>query len=530
MTPDEYAQAVHETLSAAVRSEFDERVETQADAVVEDIDAGRLDNDGFAVGLELEAYVTTPDGTLSRAPTALFGREGTTPELGVHNLELNTPPDTFDGPGLRRQARRLRDLVSAAREALPDGARLAMDAMWSIPPAEGTRSYLSAGVERDGVFLAEHMHADARYYALDAEVRDRVDGEIELSVPGVDLVVPSILLESLTASIQPHLQIPDAAAFPEYHNAAIRTMGPVLSLAANSPFLPADCYPSLADPMAAERLLDRMPHEHRIRVFEQSINAGLDADEHKVRVPRDLDHPSALPARVVDDVTYAPHLSDRPVAADAAGDEASVPYADRIPEYRHKRGTYWRWVRGVVGGDVPTGPDGESTDPGNDTASVRLEYRPLPTQPTVRDTVGLQALVVGVLRGIVLENHPLCELPWAAARDAFYSAVEDGPAAELAWVRADGSRTSDPDHIYAELFEYARRGLAASGLDGTTVDWFLDPIEARETAETTPSSWQRERVLELVRNDVTLPEAIRETRRVYLQRTRRTESFADWLY
>ncbi|MDR5671729.1 hypothetical protein RH858_00995 [Halalkaliarchaeum sp. AArc-GB] len=529
MTPDEYAAAVHESLAPETRREFDDRVETQADAVAADLAAGRLDNADFSVGLELEAYVTTSDGTLTRVPTELFGADGTNPELGVHNLELNTEPDVLDGPGMRRQARRLRELVSTARELLPDDRRLALDSMWTVPPAEGTRPYLSSGIEHDGVFLSQNMHADARYYALDNEVRNRADGEIELSVPGVDLTVPSILIESLTASIQPHLQVPNASSFPRYHDLAIRTLGPVLSLATNSPFLPADCYRPLEDSSAVERLLAAAPHEHRIPVFEDAINAGLAGEKRKVRVPNDLERLDRLPARVVADVTYAPHLYDDLPAASAATAEQSVPYADRIPEYRHKRGTYWRWVRGVVGGDVPTGADGEPTDPGNDTASLRLEYRPLPTQPTVRDTVAFQALVVGLLRGLVIEDHPLGELPWSDARDAFYAAVDDGPEAELSWVAADGTYTENRRHIRQELLEYARRGLAASGTDGTTVDWLLDPIEARVRLGTTPSSWQRDRVLSRVRGGETLPEAIRGTKRRYLDRAAASESFADWL-
>lgn len=528
MTPDEYAAAVNASLSPETRSEFAERVETQADAVAADLTAGRLDSADFAVGLELEAYVTAPDGTLAPAPDGLFDAGGTNPELGVHNVELNTEPDTLDGPGLRRQARRLRELVSDARVRLPDDRRLALDAMWTVPPTEGTRRYLSAGIERDGVFLASNMHADARYYALDDEVRNRAGGEIELSVPGADLAVPSILLESLAASMQPHLQVPEAAAFPRYHDLAIRTMGPALALAANSPFLPADCYRPIEDPSAVADLLEAAPHEHRIPVFEGAINAGLEPDERKVRVPRDLERIEELPERVVADVTYAPHLYDRPLAASDAA-EPEVPYADRIPEYRHKRGTYWRWVRGVVGGDVPVGPDGEPASPGNGTASIRLEYRPLPTQPTVRDTVGLQALVVGLLRGLVIEDHPLLELPWAAARDAFYDAVDDGHEADLAWVAEDGRRTADSEVIYEEVFEYARTGLAASGVDESTVDWLLEPIATRYEAGTTPSTWQRERVLETVAGGATLPEAIREAKREYLRRASSTESFADWL-
>jgi hypothetical protein len=54
-------------------------------------------------------------------------------------------------------------------------------------------------------------------------------------------------------------------------------------------------------------------------------------------------------------------------------------------------------------------------------------------------------------------------LPWETARDNFYAAVREGLDADLAWVTADGERTTDTDRRYADLFETAVEGLVSRG-------------------------------------------------------------------
>jgi hypothetical protein len=325
-------------------------------------------------------------------------------------------------------------------------------------------------------------------------------------------------MESLATSIQPHLQIPDTDDFPRYFNLAIRTMGPVLSLSSNAPFLPADCYDD--DPA----VIDTTPHELRIPVFEGSINADAPRGEGKVRFPEDLTRATDVVDRVVEDETYAPVLADDADDVDDAddaddADTSTSPYRATLREYDHKRGVHWRWVRGVVGGQ-PVGTE-------SDGASLRIEYRPLPTQPTVRDTVAVQAFVVGLLRGLGVADHPLTDLPWTAARDCFYDVVDEGPDADLAWVTVDGDRTGDPDTVYDELFAYARRGLRDAGLDSDVVDAYLSPVERRRDG-TVPSAWKKARVREAVADGATLPEAIGRMQRDYIERAGGDTAFVDW--
>jgi len=381
--------------------------------------------------------------------------------------------------------------------------------MWTIPPAEGGEEYLSAHEVRDDVVLADNMRQAPRYVALDNEAVQRAGGAIDFSVPGYEGSFPTILFESLATSIQPHLQIPDTDAFPDYYNAAIRTLGPLLALSVNSPFLPADFYPADTD---GEWLCANTDHELRISAFEQSVNTS----EHpKVRVPRDIDTVEDVVDRVVADDCFGPFLREW---LDESEREA---FADRIWEFDHKRGTYWRWLRCVIGGTPVEGA--------SDEESLRIEYRPLPTQPHVKDMIGLQALTVGLIRGLVVADHPLSELPWQDAEDSFYNAAADGLDADLSWVTVHGERTTDHEVIFDEVFRYARLGLEAQEIPDASIDEYLGPIERRYEAGETPSSWKIDRVRAHLDDGLDLAAAIAEMQREYFEASREHHAFDEWV-
>jgi hypothetical protein len=259
-------------------------------------------------------------------------------------------------------------------------------------------------------------------------------------------------------------------------------------------------------------LVDKTPHELRIAVFEQSVNQ---TEHAKVRVPSDIETTTDVVDRVVADDPYAPFLREW------LADDDRETLADRLWEFNHKRGTYWRWLRCVVGGD--------HIDDANDSHSLRIEYRPIPTQPTVADIVGLQALVAGAIHGLADADHPIRSLPWADAETSFYNAAADGIDADLRWVTADGERTTDSDAIFAELFEYARHGLATAGVASDAIEDYLAPIEARVAAGVTPSVWKKQQVQERLADGDDLRTAIEGMQQAYIERSRETDSFADWL-
>jgi hypothetical protein len=512
-------ELVTRSLTDETAAEFLGRVERQAEALETALDDGDLDNHDFAVGMEMELYAVDHRGAgegsgvrasrLARLPRSVF-ETGAAKELGLHNAELNTEPDVFNSEGLAAQAESIETQFERARTAArEEGLDLVLDAMWTIPPAEGSDDYLGAVEDRDGVTVAQNMRPDPRYIALDNEALRLADGTLSFSVPGVETTFPTILFESLATSIQPHLQIPDTETFPAYYNAGIRTLGPLLALSTNSPFLPPDLYTDVVDP---ERLVEDTHHELRIAVFEQSVNQSPNA---KVRVPRDIEQTGETIDLVVADDLYAPFLREWTT------DDGRETFADDHWEFAYKRSTYWRWLRAVIGGDPVAGA--------GDERSVRIEYRPLPTQPTVRDVVGLQVLTVGLLRGLVARGHPLADLPWDAAERSFYSAAREGLDGDLAWVTADGNRTDDTTAIFPEVFEFARAGLADAGLSEGDIDDYLAPMERRWTARTTPSAWKKARVREGLADGHGLTEALTEMQETYIEQSRETDSFADWL-
>ncbi|MDY6774451.1 MAG: hypothetical protein SVS85_04585, partial [Candidatus Nanohaloarchaea archaeon] len=445
----EHVEGIEEALDEETHKEFDRRVREQADFLGDEARRGVLDNERFTIGLELEGYVIGSDHHLGEIPDSLLEESPFNPELGLHNFEINTSPTRFGPEGVREQEKEVEKRFRMTRDSLGGkGLEPVLDAMWTLQRGESS-VFLSEHEEMDGHIFPENMREVTRYHAIDNALRGVVGGEIEFEVPGASHVFPSILFESMATSIQPHLQIPDAEDFPEYHNAAVRTMAPVLALSTNSPFLPPDLYNDMEDP---RQLVEDTFHELRIPIFEQAVNTGEGYEQKKVRVPRDIGGIDEMFERVAEDRIYAPALKD----------EETGDYTGKFWEWNYKRMTFWRWVRPVVGG--------ESVKGACDEKSIRLEYRPLPTQPSLEDIVSLQVFVAGLLHGMVEHRHPVQELEWEVARDNFYSVVRNGMDAEITWIDGNGGRTSDMDSIFSDLFRYAEKGLEERGLDGDRID------------------------------------------------------------
>ncbi|WP_418285666.1 hypothetical protein [Halorubrum sp. DTA46] len=487
------AEVVRQSQRASTRRRFRRRVDRQAAALKEAIRADAF-NGGFRLGLEVEGYTVNSDGRLAAAPDTAMSSVCER-ELGRHNAELNTPPTTFDPEGITRQANGLTESVTAVRDAFAAHDRqFVTDGIWTIGPPEGAMAYLSATETRGDIDVPTNLSPVNRYYALDADITSH--GSIELELPGCHRTFQTILVESLAASLQIHLQSP-IDAFAQYFNAALRTVGPLVALAANSPFLPPELYTD-AD---TETVLTAGV-ELRLPVFE-SMNVR---DRGKVRLPRDIDSPTDAVDRIVDDRLCAPHLREWLPETPSEGFEADYW------ELLHKQGTCWRWVRPVFG---PEGP--------------RLEYRPLAAQPSAADVIGFQALVAGLLHGSVTSDHPLVDLPWQAARESLYAASRDGLDASLAWVTRDGDRTDDPAVCYPDLFALARTGLRDRGLTDARIDELLGPVERRWATRTTPATWKRDRVSARLDAGDDLEAAIAGMQREYIRRAKTGEPFVHWL-
>ncbi|MFC7096177.1 hypothetical protein [Halobaculum marinum] len=499
---------------------FEARAAADAETVKAELRDGTFDNHQSIVGLEYEFYAVSEgrwrdgrdggdaDGSsasashLSRVPRRLLELIGFEKELGLHNAEMTTSPQPLNADGLRAQASEVRARLSAALDTTrAEGMRLVSDGMWTIPPVgETAREYLVDAVEADGVRIATNMSDAVRYHAM---ANSAGTDSFSVDAPHVELTAGTVMPESLITSIQPHYQVASAEDIPQHHDLALRIAGPLLALGVNAPFFPADLY--AADATAEDVLADGW-HENRVAVFESVLNSG---GAEKVTFPRDLDSVAEAVDRVAADATMVP-------MSVAEGDR----FDDAFATLRRKHGTYWRWVRPVFDGATRS------------AANARIEFRPIPAQPTVRDSVAFLAAFAGLMESLPKRRHPVADLDWETAEANFYAAVRDGIGADLSWVTTDGAETTDRAELFDDLLSHAEAGLEDAGVPEVEAESYLKPLRWRAAHGTTPASWKRRRVRERLADGDDLADAINGMQRTYIERQRDTllgGTFADWV-
>ncbi|MHB9287496.1 hypothetical protein ACKVMT_10730 [Halobacteriales archaeon Cl-PHB] len=505
MSASELAAKVTEALSVDAEA-FQERALDEAELLKAEVQDGTFDNAQAIVGLELELYAAdSRTDALRRVPRNLLGLIGFEKELGLHNAEMQTSPQPLSAYGLEAQELQLKANLAPAQEYIAaEDIRLVADGMWTVPPnGETASAYLTDSVEQDGIRLATNMSDAVRYHAM---ANTDYPAGCRLDAPNVCLECETVMPESLITSIQPHYQIPHAPDLPEFFRYALRIAGPLLALGVNSPFFPPDLY----DDADAAVIVEEAHMEHRVGVFESVLNPpDSSRDEGKVRFPPDF----ATVEDAIDDI---------------AADETIVPmdvasgnrFDDDFVHFRHKHGSYWRWIRPVFDG------------PTRSAANARIEFRPLPGQPTVRDAVAFQAVFAGLMESLHRREHPVGRLDWKTARENFYAATRDGLRAEMAWITADGVETTDVETICGECLEYATDGLELAGLSTEQARRYVQPLRERLERRTTPARWKHDYVARQVEAGVPLGEAIWGMQAAYVENQTETlieGSFVDWL-
>ncbi|MFO8114818.1 MAG: hypothetical protein R6U01_05565 [Halorubrum sp.] len=485
---------------------FNERVREEADVIRDHVDAGTFDNEQVTTGLEYEFYaVDSETGHLRRIPRSLLGCVGFDRELGLHNAELNSAVHPFTGRGIDAVRADVTAKVDALqRRAAEDGIRVVSDGMWTIGPAEGsTEDYLTEATREEGLTLGINVSNGVRYHGF-ASVDDERMIASRIDVPGARIQADSAGPVSLTTSIQPHYQPRRAADLPKYHRIATRLAGPLLALAVNSPFLP----PALYDDPGPDRelLVSDGYAEHRIPVYEQMMNPS--GRDRKVKFPGDFETLSEVIDRIASDPVLVP-----------ADIEAEGRFDDEFVHFRHKHGSYWRWVRPVF--------DGATAG----SASARIEFRPIAGQPTMSDSVAVLAAFGGAMRGLGERDHPIVDLPWKRAEENFYAAARDGLDADMTWITADGAETTETERLYDDLFAAATTGLEEHGCTADQIAAALSPLRSRVETGRTPAAWKRSAVDVALDEGATPAEAVRSAQRAYVRLQRQTlydDSLCDW--
>jgi hypothetical protein len=300
--------------------------------------------------------------------------------------------------------------------------------------------------------------------------------------------------------------VPHAPDLPEYFRYALRVAAPLLALGVNAPFFPPDLYDDAPD----EEIVADAHMEHRISIFETVMNPPEDADEPpKVCFPPDFETVDEAIDDIASDTCVVPQEmtpTDR--------------FDDSFMHLRHKHGSYWRWIRPVF--EAPT----------RSSANARIEFRPLPAQPTVRDCVAFEAVFAGLMESLPRREHPVRGLDWEQVKENFYAATRDGLEADMVWLTRDGAETTDIEEICSECFEFARDGLELRDISTKTASQYIRPLRERLDRRTTPARWKHDIVSERVDNGTPLAEAIWGMQSMYIDHQEDTlidGSFADWL-
>jgi hypothetical protein len=505
MSASELAAAVREALDVDP-DEFERRAMAEAEQLKSEVHDGTFDNSQALVGLELEFY-GADDGTdaLRRVPRGLLELIGFEKELGLHNAEMQTTPLPLTTYGLAAQEKEIQaHLAPALEKTGGENIGLVSAGIWTVPPVgENAVDYLTDSIGQDGVRLATNLSDSVRYHTM---ANAPYPSRCVLEAPNVTLPADTVMPESLSTSIQPHYQVPHAPDLPVYFRYALRVAGPLLALGVNSPFFPPELYDDVPD----EDVLADAHMENRIHVFESVMNPRTESDkQRKVRFPPDFDTVDEAIDDIAADACIVPMDLDR-----------GNRFDDEFVHLRHKHGSYWRWIRPVF--------DGASRS----AANARIEFRPLPGQPTVRDAVAFEAAFAGLMESLPRREHPVRSLAWEQAEANFYSAVRDGLDAEMRWLTSDGVEIADIEEICGECLEFARDGLTLRGFSQAEARRYLRPLRERLDHLTTPARWQHDRVRERVENGVPLTEAIWGMQSEYIDRQEQTlieGCFTDWL-
>jgi hypothetical protein len=416
-------------------------------ALLRDLHAsGKLSGGGPRIGLELEAWLIDRNYFPAPHNQSFLQRLGdpfVVPELSRFNIEVNALPGTLAGEGLLAMEQHL----EATWQRCVANAHEDVDTVVAI----GTLPTL-----RESDLSLDNMTPSNRYAARNTEMIRLRDGrplrididshheEFEhLKTEHLDC-----MLEAATTSFQLHLQVPPAD-LTAHLNASMVLSGPLVALAANSPFL-------FGKPLW---------HETRIAIFEQAIEqAGDDAALHRVTFGTGYagDDPTTI---------FAENLASYPALLPIGG-ENDADFAC----LRLHNGTIWRWNRPIVGFD----DDG--------TPHLRIEQRVMPAGPSVIDMVANAAFFYGA----VFRLGARCakpELPFEDARSNFYAAAKHGIGAELAW--SDGGRYPARE-LLSRLAPMAREGLREQGVAPHLIDRYLDVIDARIASGRNGATWQLE--------------------------------------
>lgn len=405
---------------------------------------GAIFSDEYRVGYELEVCILDSNNRpnpinkkiLSTINSPLF-----THELANYDLEINGNVFKVDADVLENLENDLSSLWSKAKKAvLKHNAKLGL---FGVLPSLEFRHFDKDKYQSD-------MH---RYTLFSQRIRELRAESVKILFHGKDEVAlekDDVMLEALGTSLQVHLQIPFDKAVAYYHASLIASIV-LVGFGANSPLV----------------LGKRAWHESRIPIFEQSVDTRDkkrrdDGDEKRVHFAHDY----------ID--SWLDLFDQNDLFKIIFADVRDTPQ-NRLHHFNLHNGTIWRWIRPILGEDK----DGKHT--------LRLEFRALPSGPTLIDTHTNIWFFIGLVHGLVTSGMDLTKVPFEMLKNDFYTVAKHG--LEAPFHEPEGAKkTALRDWILQEGLALCKHGLDAFGIKNTQK--YLDVIKQRTLSGQTGAVWQ----------------------------------------
>jgi len=452
--------------------------------------------DHGTIGLELELNLVDENMQPVRYNREVLSHldEEYQSEIGSYNVELNHPPLSVEGDGLRKMFEGVSARLQAVRDAAStSGAQVAM--IGTLPTL--TEEFLS-----DPAW----MTPENRYRALSNAVMESRGELVRIDISDtehLEVDFEDIAPESSCTSMQLHLQVAPNR-FPDAWNASQAIAGVQAALGANSPLF----------------LGRRLWHESRVPVFQQSIDTRTPELVNQGVRPR-VWFGERWITSVFDlfeeNVRYFSPLI--PEAREEAGAPIMEGRSPRLHYLNLHNGTVWRWNRPIYA-------------PGQELAHLRVENRLLPAGPTVTDIVADAAFYYGMVKHLAEETRPVwSRLTFPDAEANFLAGARSGMFARMSWPTL--GRIDVGDLVGNHLLREARNGLELLDVDADLIDHYLGVIAERARTRQNGATWQL-RTMQSITPRGTVPgsperqEALAEMLRAYLRNQATGEPVHTW--
>lgn len=411
-------------------------------------DEGALSNEGLMGGFEIESWLLNE--FLQPAPVNQeflnqFNSDLATPELAKFNLEFNNTPQNLSDTALSDFHHEFNCTWKHAEDVASGLSRPTSILLIGTLPTLNISD------------LNEYSMSDMnRYRALNSEIMDRRKKKpLHLYIHGdeqLDLYSHDVMLEASTTSFQIHTKVPANDAH-HYYNASIIVSAPMVSIAANSPFV----------------FGKNLWSETRIPLFEQSI---------------DTDNPDAPCKRVSFGTGFAKESILECFQENLDSFHILLPIINQnnsdLSHLRLHNGTIWRWNRPLIG----------FSDSGE--AHVRIEHRAIAAGPSIIDMMANAAFFYGLQQYWAQRLKQGHALPaFEEAKNNFYIAATGDLKSLIHWY---GKPVNLKTLLYEELLAQSESGLKDLQICSKDINKYLKVIEERIVSEQTGASWQRKYV------------------------------------